>query len=69
MRTTFVQRNIGPADRSIRMVVGLVLLALVFVGPRSAWGYLGLIPLVTALVGSCPLYTLLGIDTSPHRAS
>ena len=56
-------RNIGSLDRMIRLVVGVVLLTLVFVGPQTPWGYLGLIPIVTALIGFCPLYALLGIAT------
>lgn len=56
-------RNIGSLDRMIRLVVGVVLLALVFVGPQTPWGYLGLIPIVTALFGFCPLYAALGMNT------
>lgn len=56
-------RNIGSLDRMIRLVVGFVLLALVFVGPQTPWGYLGLIPIITALVGFCPLYAALGLST------
>jgi len=50
-------------DRALRVVVGLVLIALVFVGPQTPWGWLGVVPLVTGLVGFCPAYTLLGINT------
>ena len=56
-------RNIGSADRLIRMLVGLAALSLVFVGPKSLWGLIGLVPLVTALVGWCPPYAILGIST------
>ena len=55
--------NVGTLDRGIRAIVGLVLIALVFVGPQTAWGWLGLIPLATALIGFCPAYSLLGIKT------
>ncbi len=55
--------NEGTVDRAVRIVIGLVLLSLVFLGPKTAWGYLGLIPLATGLSGSCPLYSVLGIDT------
>lgn len=55
--------NEGTADRAIRAVVGITLLALVFVGPKTPWGWLGLVPLATALTGWCPAYTLLGINT------
>ena len=60
--------NIGTLDRTIRIVLGVVLLALVFVGPQTRWGYLGLIPLVTGIVGYCPLYRVLGISTNRHGA-
>jgi hypothetical protein len=55
--------NMGTADRTIRAVVGAILLALVFVGPQTAWGWIGVIPLATALMGSCPAYSLIGIKT------
>ncbi len=61
-----MRTNESGLDRGIRVVLGVVLLALVFVGPRTLWGLVGLVPLVTGLVGFCPLYRLLGLDT--HRA-
>ncbi|WBX82898.1 YgaP family membrane protein [Sphingosinicella microcystinivorans] len=60
-------RNEGTIDRLLRMVVGLILIALVFVGPRTAWGWIGVVPLLTGLVGMCPIYSLLGINTCPRR--
>lgn len=58
-----MQKNIGSIDRIARIVVGLVLLSLVFIGPQTPWGLIGLIPLGTALIGFCPAYRLLGICT------
>jgi Protein of unknown function (DUF2892) len=58
-------RNEGPADRIIRLLLGLVIVTLVFVGPKTPWGWLGLIPIATALFGFCPLYALLGVRTCP----
>ena len=58
-------RNEGPTDRIIRLLLGLVIVTLVFVGPKTPWGWLGLIPIATALFGFCPLYALLGIRTCP----
>jgi hypothetical protein len=55
--------NEGNVDRIVRVVAGLVILSLAFVGPKSAWGYIGLLPIVTGLVGVCPAYSLLGINT------
>lgn len=55
--------NMGKVDRGIRAVVGLALLSLVVVGPQTLWGLVGLVPLLTAIVGRCPAYDLLGIRT------
>lgn len=56
-------QNMSTVDRGIRIVVGLVLIALVFVGPQTMWGWIGIIPLATALIGWCPAYSLFGIKT------
>ena len=56
-------RNVGNLDRIIRAVVGLGLISLVFVGPQTPWGWVGLVPLATAVIGWCPPYALLGINT------
>ncbi|HHW77776.1 MAG TPA: DUF2892 domain-containing protein [Xanthomonadaceae bacterium] len=58
-------KNVGNVDRIARIAVGLILLALVFVGPRTPWGWIGLVPLLTGLISWCPLYTLLGFNTCP----
>jgi len=50
-------------DRALRILVGLPIVILVFVGPKTAWGYLGLIPLVSGVLGHCVLYNVLGIST------
>ncbi|MCB5426158.1 DUF2892 domain-containing protein [Altererythrobacter sp. CC-YST694] len=55
--------NVGRTDRILRILVGLVLIALVFVGPKTPWGWLGIIPLATGLLRSCPLYSLIGVNT------
>lgn len=56
-------KNEGGSDRVIRVVLGVVLIALVFFGPQTPWGWIGLVPLITGLVGSCPVYTLFGLKT------
>ena len=58
-------RNEGGLDRALRIVLGLVLLSLVFVGPQSLWGLVGLVPLATGLIGFCPLYQIFGLNTCP----
>jgi hypothetical protein len=60
--------NVGAADRILRIVVGLGLLGLVFFGPTTPWGWVGVVPLATGLAGTCPLYTLLGISKRPGIA-
>jgi hypothetical protein len=59
--------NVGSLDRILRIVVGLVLIALVFVGPETPWGWIGLVPLLTGLFRTCPVYSLFGLDTCPRR--
>ena len=59
--------NEGKLDRLLRILAGLVLIALVFVGPQTPWGWLGLVPLLTGIFGFCPAYKLFGIDTCKTR--
>lgn len=62
-----MSKNEGTLDRTLRIIAGLVLLSLVFVGPQTMWGLIGLVPLVTGLVGVCPVYSILGIRTCPLK--
>lgn len=62
-------KNEGNLDRILRVVVGAAAISLVFVGPQSAWGWVGLVPLITGLAGSCPVYSLLGINTCGIKQS
>jgi hypothetical protein len=55
--------NESSLDRVVRVVLGIVLLSLVFVGPKTMWGLLGFVPLATGFIGFCPLYRVLGINT------
>jgi hypothetical protein len=55
--------NEHTVDRIIRVVLGLVLLSLVFVGPQTLWGLVGIVPLITGAIGFCPLYELLGFSS------
>ena len=61
------QTNIGALDRILRIVVGAVLIALVFVGPKTAWGWIGIVPLVTGLLKTCPIYSLIGVSSCPNK--
>jgi hypothetical protein len=58
-----MKQNIGAVDRTIRIIIGLFVLSLIFWGPKSLWGLLGLVPILTAVIGWCPPYQLLGIST------
>lgn len=62
-------RNVGSIDRILRIVVGLALLSLiVFVeGNARWWGLVGLVPLITGLMSTCPLYSILGLSTCPLK--
>ena len=62
-------KNEGTLDRALRILVGVVLVSLVFVGPQSAWGWVGLVPLLTGLVGYCPAYSLFGWNTCKMRGT
>lgn len=62
-----MKANIGTLDRTLRIVLGLALISLVFVGPQSPWGWFGLIPLLTGLVRVCPLYSVVGVRTCATR--
>lgn len=63
MLSKVLPRNEHRIDRGLRIVLGLGLLALAFTGPKTPWGFVGVLPLVTGLIGSCPAYTLFGLRT------
>jgi hypothetical protein len=71
MSSKILPRNEHSIERTLRVLLGLGLLAIVFVGPHTLWGLVGLVPLATGLLGSCPIYTVLGISTcsTPNRPS
>lgn len=60
-------KNESAIDRILRAILGVALLSLVFVGPKTAWGWLGVVPLATAVIGFCALYRVLGISTCRLR--
>lgn len=55
--------NVGNLDRALRIIAGLALISLVFVGPQTPWGWIGLVPLFTGIFRFCPAYTLIGANT------
>jgi hypothetical protein len=55
--------NVNPIERAIRVVAGLALSSSIFIGPHTAWGFVGIVPLLTGIAGDCPLYTVFGFST------
>ena len=55
--------NEGTLDRAIRVVVGMAILSLAVIGPHTLWGAVGGVPVLTGIIGFCPLYRILGIRT------
>ena len=62
-----MKANVGGIDRVLRIVLGLALIALTLTGAIGAWGWIGLVPLATAALGYCPLYTVLGFSSCPVK--
>ena len=61
------KNNVGSIDRVLRVVLGLVLIGLTLSGTIGVWGWIGVVPLLTAARGTCPLYTLVGMNTCPAK--
>lgn len=64
------KNNVGGLDRTVRVIAGLILLGLFFLYPDASWRYytlIGVIPLLTGLFGTCPLYSILGLSTCPVK--
>ena len=55
--------NVGGVDRVVRIIAGLGILSLTAVGPQTLWGLIGIVPLVTGVFGTCPAYSLIGLNT------
>ncbi len=63
-----MSKNEGTVDRVLRIILGLVLLSLVFIGPQTLWGLLGIVPLATGVIGICPIYSIFGFSTCPLKS-
>lgn len=63
-----MKTNVGGIDRILRIVLGLALIALTLTGTIGVWGWIGVVPLATAALGFCPLYTVLGFSSCPLKA-
>ncbi|WP_454908588.1 YgaP family membrane protein [Variovorax gossypii] len=64
---SFLSNNVGTLDRAVRIGAGVLLIALAAMGTIGAWGYIGVVPLLTGVVGTCPAYSLLGFSTCARR--
>lgn len=62
-----MKSNVGGIDRVLRIVLGLALIAMTLMGTIGVWGWIGLVPLLTGVIGACPAYALLGINTCPMK--
>lgn len=67
MTSKLLPHNEHNIERVLRIVLGLGLLSITVVGPQTLWGLIGIVPLATGLLGSCPLYTLFGFSTCPVK--
>lgn len=63
------KNNVGGIDRIVRIVLGLVLIGLTLSGQIGVWGWIGVVPVLTAALGTCPLYTILGFSSCPMKKS
>ena len=62
-----MNRNVSAWERVLRVLAGVTLLALAVVGPKTVWGLLGVVPLITGAMGFCPLYRAFGVTSAGHR--
>lgn len=63
-----MKTNVGGIDRILRIVLGLALIALTLTGAIGAWGWIGVVPVLTGALGTCPLYTMLGFSSCPVKS-
>ena len=62
-----MKTNVGGIDRVLRIVIGLILIGLAVTGTIGVWGWIGVVPLATGLMGTCPAYSLFGWKTCPIK--
>lgn len=58
-----MKNNMGSIDRAVRIIVGLILMGLAMTGAVGWWGWIGIVPVVTGALGSCPVYSIIGLNT------
>ncbi len=62
-----MKTNEGTIDRALRIIAGLALIALTATGTIGAWGWIGVVPLLTGIIGICPAYSIFGMNTCPMK--
>lgn len=62
-----MKTNEGTIDRALRIIAGLVLIGLAYTGTIGVWGYIGVMPLLTGIIGICPAYSIIGLNTCPMK--
>ena len=62
-----MKTNEGSIDRAVRIIAGIALIALAYTGKIGIWGYIGIMPLLTGILGTCPAYAIFGINTCPLK--
>lgn len=62
-----MKTNEGSIDRAVRIIAGIALIALAYTGTIGVWGYIGIMPLLTGILGICPAYSIFGINTCPLK--
>jgi len=64
-----MKANVGGIDKVLRIAVGIALIVMAYMNVVGVWGYIGVVPLLTGLIGWCPIYPLLGISSCPMKKS
>lgn len=64
-----MKTNVGGIDKILRILVGIALIVMAYMNVVGVWGYIGVVPLLTGLIGWCPVYPLLGISSCPMKKS
>lgn len=62
-----MKANEGTIDRTVRIIAGIALIALTYTGHIGVWGYIGVVPLITGILGICPAYSIFGVSTCPLK--
>lgn len=59
-----MKKNIGVLDRGLRVLAGLAAIELAYAGLIGSWGYIGIVPMLTGVIGICPVYAIMGLNSA-----